>query len=217
MNIIEVTIQTDNLAETAKFYAEILELRLISHDQNSVSFAAGESILRFIQSDKSNPNYHFAFNIPKNKLDEAISWITEKVELIKNPENGIVANFEGWNAKAIYFNDNNGNILEFIARFDLENSSEEPFSSTSILSISEIGMVTDSPMNLSDYIMDEYKLGVYEKGLKTEKFVTLGNPEGLFIIAATNRIWYPTAQPAKKSFSKVRISNNNKILELAVF
>lgn len=217
MNIIEITIQTDNLAETVKFYAEILELRLTSHDQNSVSFAAGKSILRFIQSEKLNPNYHFAFNIPKNKLEESISWITKKVDLINNPENGIVANFEGWNAKAIYFYDNNANILEFIARFDLDNNSEEPFSSSSILSISEIGMVTDSPMKLSDYIMEEYKLGIYEKGFRTEKFVALGNSDGLFIIAATNRIWYPTAQPARKSFSKVRISNGDKILDMAVF
>lgn len=166
MNIIEIALQTDNLAETVKFYAEVLELRLISHDLWSVSFAAGKSILRFIQSDKLNPNYHFAFTIPKNKLDESISWITEKVDLIENPENGIVANFEGWNAKAIYFYDNNGNILEFIARFDLDNNSEEPFSSSSILSISEIGMVTDSPMILSDYIMKEYKLAFTRKGLE---------------------------------------------------
>jgi catechol 2,3-dioxygenase-like lactoylglutathione lyase family enzyme len=217
MDILEITLQTDNLTETEHFYSAILELETISKDRNSVSFAAGRSTLTFIQSDKLNPNYHFAFNIPKNKLEESISWITGKVDLIKNPENGIVANFEGWNAKAIYFYDNNGNILEFIARFDLDNNSEEPFSSSSILSISEIGMVTDSPMKLSDYIMEEYKLGIYEKGFRTEKFVTLGNPDGLFIIAATNRIWYPTAQPARKSFSKVRISNGDKILDLAVF
>ena len=78
-------------------------------------------------------------------------------------------------------------------------------------------MATDSPMILSDYIMEEYKLGIYEKGVRTEKFVTLGNSGGLFIIAATNRIWYPTAQPAKKSFSKVRISNGDKILDMALF
>lgn len=217
MDILEITLHTDNLTETEHFYSDVLGLQIIKNERYSVSFAAGKSLLRFIQSDKLNPNYHFAFNIPKNKLDESISWITEKVDLIENPENGIVANFEGWNAKAIYFYDNNRNILEFIARFDLDNNSEEPFSSSSILSISEIGMVTDSPMILSDYIMNEYKLGVYEKGLRTEKFVTLGNPDGLFIIAATNRIWYPTEQPARKSFSKVRISNGDKILDLAVF
>lgn len=217
MDILEITLQTDNLTETEHFYSDILGLETIRKERYFVSYAAGQSTLTFIQSDKLNPNYHFAFNIPKNKLEESISWITEKVDLIKNPENGIVSNFEGWNAKAIYFYDNNGNILEFIARFDLDNNSEEPFSSSSILSISEIGMVTDSPMKLSDYIMEEYKLGIYEKGFRTEKFVTLGNSDGLFIIAATNRIWYPTAQPARKSFSKVRISNGDKILDMAVF
>ncbi len=216
MNILQITIQTNNLLETAKFYTEVLELKIACKDQNSISFEAGQSTLTFIQSNKLSPQYHFAFNIPANKLEEAIAWASARLDLIENPENGIVANFESWNAKAIYFCDNNGNILEFIARFDLRNSSKKLFDSSCILLISEIGIVADFPINLADQLMEEYHLNFFEKGIKTEEFVTVGDDNGLFIIAATNRIWYPTAQQAKKYFAKVKISNNSLISELII-
>lgn len=216
MHILEITIQTDNLIETEKFYTEILGLKIAGKEQNSISFEAGQSTLTFIQSDKLNPHYHFAFNIPVNKLEEAIEWASARIDLIENPENGIVANFKSWNAKAIYFYDNNGNILEFIARFDLNNNTDSNFTSSSILSISEIGIVTDFPINLADQIMEKYKLSVFEKGIKTEGFVTVGDDNGLLIIVATNRVWYPTAQLAKKHFTKIKISKNSLISELII-
>src|SRR3954453_13270704 len=117
MNILEIEILSDNLVETEMFYAELLGLPTTRKDQNSISFLAGKSILTFIQSNELNPTYHFAFNIPNNKINEAVNWASSKVDLIDSSDSRIVANFESWNAKAFYFYDNNRNILEFIARF----------------------------------------------------------------------------------------------------
>lgn len=206
MDILEIEILTDNLDETEKFYTKLLGLQTKNKDQNSISFLAGQSTLTFIKSNKLNPKYHFAFNIPRNKLDEAIIWTSLRTELIKNADGEIVANFESWNAKAIYFFDNNGNILEFIARFDLDNNSDKAFDISSIQSISEIGIVTDAPIKLADKLVEENKLYFFTKGSKSEKFATLGNDNGLLIIVETNRKWYPTEQQAVKHYTKIKIT-----------
>lgn len=208
MNILEIEIQTDNLSETEKFYSELLGLQTKNKNQNSISFLAGQSTLTFIKSNRLKPKYHFAFNIPHNKLDEAIIWTSAKLDLIKNADSEIVSNFESWNAKAIYFFDNNGNILEFIARFDLDNGSDEVFDISPIQSISEIGIVTDTPIKLADKLVEKNNLYFFAKGSKSEKFVTLGDDNGLLIIVETNRKWYPTEQEAVKHYTKIKISTN---------
>jgi catechol 2,3-dioxygenase-like lactoylglutathione lyase family enzyme len=213
MKILEIEIQTDNITETESFYSEILGLQLVNKNQNSISFKAGQSKLTFIKSDNIKPKYHFAFNIPNNKLEEAILWAKSRLSLIENDENGIIANFESWNANAIYFYDNNNNIVEFIARFDLENSTEKPFDISVIESISEIGIVTDKPLDLAETLIESYNLVYFNKSTKSEKFAALGNDNGLFIIVETNRKWYPTEQKAKKYFSRIKIEVDSLVKE----
>ena len=213
MKILEIEIQTDNIKETETFYSEILGLQLVNKNQNSISFKAGQSKLTFIKSYNINPKYHFAFNIPNNKLEEAILWAKSRLSLIENDENGIIANFESWNANAIYFYDNNNNIVEFIARFDLENSNEKPFDISVIESISEIGIVTDKPLDLAETLIESYNLVYFNKSTKSEKFAALGNDNGLFIIVETNRKWYPTEQKAKKYFSRIKIEVDSLVKE----
>ena len=216
MKILEIEIQTDNIKETETFYSEIVGLQLVNKEQNSISFSAGQSKLTFIKSDNINPKYHFAFNIPNNKLEEAILWAKSRLSLIENDENGIIANFESWNANAIYFYDNNNNIVEFIARFDLENSTKQPFDISVIESISEIGIVTDNPLNLAETLIESYNLVYFNKSIKSEKFAALGNDNGLFIIVETNRKWYPTEQKAKKYFSRIKIEIDSIVKEFTL-
>jgi len=216
MNILEIEIQSDNLVETEKFYAELLGLTITRKDHNAISFLAGKSILTFTKSEGSNPTYHFAFNIPNNKIDEAVDWASSKLDLIESSDSRIVANFESWNAKAFYFYDNNRNILEFIARFDLDNFSDSQFDISSILSISEIGIVTDDPISYAADLVANNDLSYFQKQPIKENFVVLGNDEGLFIIVKTQRNWYPTDHPAGKYFSKIRYSIHDMTNELTV-
>ncbi|MCL1670022.1 VOC family protein [Elizabethkingia ursingii] len=206
MIISELILQTNNLAETEKFYSENLQLEMITKTESSVSFRAGDSILTFEQNDREeNFRYHFAFNIPANQLEEAIIWVYNKIELIRNPESHLITNFDNWKAQAIYFYDNNGNLAEFIDRTDLDNNSDTEFSSKSILNISEIGIVTDNPLNLASQITQQTGVDYFVKGPKTEDFVVLGNDNGLLIIVSPDRNWYPTANKAEQHKVKARI------------
>jgi catechol-2,3-dioxygenase len=205
MEIKEIVIQTDDLKGTENFYANVLGFELIKKEQNTIAFLAGNSILSFIKSTNLNPKYHFAFNIPKNKLNEATIWLNSKVNLLLNDENEIITDFGDWNAKAIYFYDNNNNIVEFITRFDLTNETEKKFDASSVLSISEIGIVANDPMKLASQIMDKNHLKYFEKGKQSENFISIGDDNGLVIIVKNDRKWYPTEQKAEQHVARVKI------------
>ena len=174
----------------------------------------GTSILIFENTDSQKmPKYHFAFSIPVNKIEEAMVWILQKNPLIESDE-GYIVNFENWKAKAIYFYDNNQNILEFICREDLKNSSENRFTTKSILNISEVGIVTEKPLELGNEIAQKTKIDFFSKDPKREDFAAMGDDEGVFVISSPNRNWFPTKDHAEKQKTKVKILANETEAEL---
>ncbi|MEG2101632.1 MAG: VOC family protein, partial [Flavobacterium sp.] len=150
MKLQNIQIQTNNIEQTALFYQNTLGLPILEKNSEYIVIKAGNSTLKFVENSDFNSIYHFAFNIPENKLDEAIAWCKTKVDLIVIEDQNVITNFENWNAHAVYFYDNNGNLLEFIARHDLNNSQKEEFSSKSILNVSEIGIVNENPLELGN-------------------------------------------------------------------
>jgi catechol 2,3-dioxygenase-like lactoylglutathione lyase family enzyme len=216
MNILEIELLTDALDETELFYNNIIGLKTISKSNSSISFAAGATQLTFRPSENLSPVYHFAFDIPNNKLTEAFAWIAKKTEILDVVPPQKIADFYNWNAKSFYFYDNNGNILEFIARFSLDNASEKPFDGTSIVSVSEIGFVAKNVSQLSDVICKKYDLSIFPKQPKLNKFIVLGTDTGLFILVEENRDWYPTDKKAKSFWTKVLFLNNEKTRQIEV-
>lgn len=205
MKIQELTLLTNNLNETKKFYEYKIGFEKIKETEKSISFAIGTSKLIFeLTEENQNPKYHFAFNIPTNKLNEAINWTLQRTNLIET-ENSFITDFENWKAKAIYFFDNNRNILEFICRTDLDNPTDKPFSVETILNINEIGLVIDQPLQIGNEIIDKTKIEYFAKGPKREDFVAIGNDNGLFVISNPNRKWYPTQEMAEKWKVKTKL------------
>lgn len=216
MHILEIEILSDNIEQTTKFYSELLGFKILQSDRNKISFSIGKSILTFFKSENIKPQYHFAFNIPCNKIEDAILWTSSKVPLIKMTHDKCIVHFDSWNANAIYFYDNNGNILEFIARRDLNNASETNFNLSSIESISEIGIVAENALELADQLIHENKLSFFEKGAKSESFCALGDDTGLFVIVKKNRNWYPTDVSAKPFFTGIFLEINNEKIYLSM-
>ena len=215
MEIKELTLLASNLDETKRFYQQTLGFDINLETEKFLSFSIGTSILNFELTEKNkNPKYHFAFNIPSNRLEQAIDWAQKRTILIENENNSIVTDFENWNAKAIYFFDNNQNILELITREDLNNYTDEEFTINSILNINEIGLVTDQPLLISDEIIKKTKTDFFTKGPKREDFSTVGNDNGLFVISNPNRNWYPTRERAEMWKVKARVKRFDAEYEL---
>lgn len=216
MNILELELLTDSITETESFYNDVIGLETISKTNSSVSFTAGSTKLTFRSSENLKPVYHFAFDIPNNKLQEAFAWIEKKTGILEVVPPEKIADFYNWNAKSFYFYDNNANILEFIARFSLDNTSEKLFDGSLVLSVSEIGFVTKNVSKLSDEMSNKYDLSIFPKQPKLDKFIVLGTDTGLFILVEENRDWYPTHQKAKSFWTKVVFDNNGKTREIEV-
>lgn len=214
MKLQNIQIQTNNIEQTALFYQNTLGLPILEKNSEYIVIKAGNSTLKFVENSDFNSIYHFAFNIPENKLDEAIEWCKTKVDLIIIEDQNVITNFENWNAHAVYFYDNNGNLLEFIARHDLNNSQKEEFSSKSILNVSEIGIVNENPLELGNQLITKHDLNFFTKNTNSEAFAALGDDEGLLIMVRPNRNWYPTQTPSESNKTDIILENNGKIIDL---
>lgn len=204
MKINEIVLVTNSITDTIAFYTEVLQLKVTGQTETGVSFGAGSTVLGFREDLVTpDPVYHFAFNIPHNQLAAAMAWLSVRVELLPVNAAGNIAEFSNWRADAVYFKDNNGNLLEFIARHDLDNAREVPFSAEDILCISEIGIAVDSVPAFLEEVVKAHGFDIYAKQAPMEKFAALGDDEGLLIVAETHRNWFPTSIPAGKFPVKV--------------
>lgn len=217
MTLNEIEIKTADIQPIKNFYENVLELPTTQSDNKSIRIKIGASYLKFIEDAKNPPPaYHLAFNIPENKLQEAIDWSANRFEFVKKEKEVLITNFENWNANSVYFYDVDGNILEFIARHDLDNAATEQFNSSQVLNISEFGIVKDRPDVYGKYLIDTYGLHLFKKNHNSETFTALGDDNGLLIIVKTNRNWYPTETPSKASWANIKLNNSGTDVMLTV-
>ncbi|MEK4513726.1 VOC family protein [Paenibacillus sp. FSL H8-0122] len=187
----EVEMQTHSLQGMKDFYENTLGLTVVQGHSASFSVQAGVSTLTFTESNPSRqPKYHFAFNIPENQINEALRWITPKVSVIPN-EGQEVVHFESWNADSIYFYDPAGNIVELIARHNLNNSANEAFSPASLLCVSEIGLpVPDA----EEALLKLSRVGIVPWQDYSNQFAAAGDEHGLIIAVKQGRVWFMSDQ-----------------------
>ena len=217
MKLEHIEIQTADLGNTMEFYQSIFNFPVVEKASDSISFQIGRSTLKFEETKGFDSIYHLAFNIPENKTEEALNWCKKKgLKLITASDGSFIEDFKSWHAHSVYFYDNQGNILEFIARHDLKNSSEFPFESSQLLNISEIGIVKDNPLEYGRKLAEEYGFEFFAKQNSNEFFTVLGDDEGLLIIVRNQRKWYLTKIPAKSCKTEISISKNDRIIELKV-
>lgn len=196
MKLAEVHLETHKLEALKAFYTQTLQLPLVHEDKNSFAVRIGASKLYFSHATGDDePFYHFAINIPENQLAEAKAWLATRVSLIEK-EGTDEFYHEDWNAHALYFRDPAGNLVEFIARHNLDNASQEPFSSESLLCISEIGIAVEEVRIFSEHVKQELNVQVWRGDEKN--FAAIGDEEGLFIIVPVGRPWFPDDRPARE-------------------
>jgi len=187
-------LKTSDLKAQALFYGETLGLdaRIIAGTQ--VLVCAGATELVFTQADENQHClYHFAFDVPENQFDNAKQWLALRAEILVNGDGDTTTYSKTWDSHSLYFKDPAGNILELIARHDLQNASGQ----FEILSISEIGLATQGV--LAQVKTFEEKTGMLPyKDESSETFTAVGDADGLFITVKQGRIWYPnTGVPAQ--------------------
>lgn len=215
MFIHRLEILTPDLVPQKEYYASLLELpvRLVG---DSLLVQAGKTDLVFTQAPVHwVGQYHFCFNIPENKFEQAKAWLSAKTSLLKDDKGNDEFKSQNWNATSLYFKDAAGNILEFIARHNQENAVEPPFNSGQILQVSEIGLPSKDVISFAKELCENLGVSVYKQE-PNETFTPIGDEDGLLILPIENRIWYPnTGVPARMLPVKVDGKVNGKDFKIS--
>jgi catechol-2,3-dioxygenase len=195
MIITYLELPTQDLIAQRDFYSDILGLP-VNLSPLKLEVKAGKTDLVFTRAAPDfDGAYHFAFNIPENHFQAAKAWISERIPLLRNEVGTDEYNFINWNAHALYFKDATGNILEFIARHNLKNASEDAFDSSQILQVSEIGLPSPDVVAFANELCTQMGLTVFRAQQPDKEFTPLGDDNGLFIVPVVGRLWLPTHNP----------------------
>ncbi|OHX68157.1 VOC family protein [Flammeovirga pacifica] len=190
MYILSLTLYTSHLEEQKSFYQEVFNCKVLKESEKSFEIGIGDSSLIFKEAKETFP-YHFAINIPSNKIEDAKVWLSNRVELLQFEGKEII-DFSAWNAEAIYFKDEDQNIVEFISRHNLNRLSDNKFDNNSLLNISEIG-VPSIDINTLYQELEKCNLPIYDGSM--DRFCAVGDENGLFICInhQKKKEWFPSS------------------------
>lgn len=187
-----IELETTAIEPEMAFYTGSLELNLVESGEGSFAVQCGQTVLAFTQVEDPEPRqYHFAIDIPTNKLEEALQWAKARFPIATKPDGTTIYSFDSWNARAFYFLDADRNILEFITRGNSPSDSPEPFSADHILYISELGVVTENVVATANKLKDTLSLPCFPDPTQEPNpdFQAMGTDAGLFIVAKAGRSW----------------------------
>ena len=185
------------LSAMKTFYGKTMDLRLFNERADRFTVEAGESTITFVASQDTAggraPFYHFAFNIPENKIVKALEWQKARTPLLAIPERNRaegfppeVVDYRHWNAHSVFFLDPAGNVVEYIARHDLKNGDANAFGWADILYVSEIALVVDDVPAAADAVKGMAAVTPYRGG--DEHFTAMGDEYGLVLLMKRGRI-----------------------------
>ena len=194
-----------------QFYEGVLGMEVIAADATSVQFRCGRSLLVFEQRAGATP-YHFAINIPSGQEETALQWLRERVAILPFGGEDIV-DFSNWNAKAIYFYDPAGNIVELIARRNLQYPDTSPFSASAFLEISEIGIGTSDITAIYRPIHQATGMDIFDGSF--DRFCAIGEETALFItVDYRQKKWFPVDDPVYPSSFQARLRKGSQSYDL---
>ncbi|GAB3554771.1 catechol 2,3-dioxygenase-like lactoylglutathione lyase family enzyme [Actinopolyspora lacussalsi] len=191
MRISTVEHHVSDLAAAVAFYRDLLGLS-VSHDEGAARVTIGSSELWLTPGPATAAAHHLAFDVPTENFDAAVSWLAERVPLLRSADTG-EHEFEGpagWNARSVYFLGPDGEVLELIARRRVRHRpAPEDFGPEHIASISEVAVAVDDVSVTAAELAR--RSGITSFGPSSENFDPVGDETGLLILVRSGRAWVP--------------------------
>jgi hypothetical protein len=201
---------TPLLLGLTEFYGR-LGFRVAQPDASGVRVEVGESFLELLPGSGS-PFYHVALLGPGNRFDAMFDWAYDLVDLLPDRETGdAVFDFTNWDAKALYFHDPAGNIVELIAhRVVGETGVTGAFTAGELLGVSEVGLVGD-PSAIAAALRRELGLELWDGTTTGEgRLAFVGEKARTLILCRAGRPWLPTGRPAEAHPVEVVLSGGTR-------
>jgi catechol-2,3-dioxygenase len=210
MQILELVLNSPNPDGQGDFFAEYFGLP-VEREAGRVSIEIGTSRLTFERGDFP-ARAHYAFDIPENQFVEASAWLRERLPILSDEHGTWHFESSDWNADSLYFYDADKNIAEFISRHNQPTRSSTAFTGKSLVSISEVGLVTPAVIETVAMLKREVGLKAW-RGAGSESFTAVGDENGLFIVAAEGRAWRPEIVGAKAARIRVKIAGEAQVFK----
>lgn len=205
MKILELDLYTNNLEAVRLFYVGRLGLPILSRSRAHLTMLVGYTKLTFQLVNQPVAPYHVAINVPYDSLD-VLMYYYDLDYLSTQCPGKTIAYFPDWRAKACYFYDPCGNLLEFIARTDLDLNDPNLTLPDLFQGISEIGLPTQDVAYTSREIQRRFCVKQFSKTTPQADFNALGDDNGLFILAQEGRTWLFSNTQAGLSYCRVQFT-----------
>ncbi|GJM61058.1 VOC family protein [Persicobacter diffluens] len=191
MQIHRLKLFCSELPAQLSFYEHMgFELR---REGSLMEMKAGWTQLIF-QEQVGAPYYHFAFLIPRGRIQAALEFVKQKgIGLLPFEASEII---EFTNGRAIYFYDPAGNIVEFIERPGFAASVKGAFSLTEVLGVNEVGLPSEDPLALAQYLQTTFGIKPIAPESFRPNFCWVGDHQGVMICVKAGRNWLPTTKPS---------------------
>lgn len=199
MRIATLRLQTARPDALSRFYGERFGFDVATSASGAVTVPVGETTIEFGPAPPGvDPTYHVALDVPSNRFDEAVAWLSERTALLSDPETGEETfAFDFMDARAVYCLDPVGNVVELVAREALPRA-DRAFDSDSLRHVSEVGLPTPNVPETVERLEDV--TGATRWPESTDEFAVVGADDGMFIVVETGRAWLPTDEPAVDTY-----------------
>jgi catechol 2,3-dioxygenase-like lactoylglutathione lyase family enzyme len=204
MRISSLTITTSDLASAADFYGRVLGLE-VTQFADRFEATIGRTTLVVRPGETEWASIHLAITIPRNRFGEAKEWLSTRTPLsVVDGADEFALPDQPWRSKSLYFRGPDGIVLEFITRDRLKNDASGPFSSASLLCISEAGVASKDVAATVSELHASY--GTEPFGAGVDEFAPIGDDDGLFIVVADGRPWFSASDSrARGAPSDIRV------------
>jgi hypothetical protein len=207
--IIDVQMRSNNFVNNKRFWSKVMGFDVDSVAPNSFKVNIGFNSVTFINnsgaldtSSSVTPKYQFTISIPSNQIENCYSWlldadssnsskIAEPAKFWIDAESGAaIYRRNQYNSQSIYIKDAGNNIIEILARHDLNNTAEGEFNRGMFLGITEVGVVSRDLRKSAEALKAAY--GVEEVVGSSNSYKPMGGPMGLLKLNIEGKIWTPT-------------------------
>ena len=120
MQIDRIELASADPGAQARFWGETLGAP-VEKGSDGVSVRLRRSTIAFMPAEPGQqPRYHFAINVPGGSTAEVLAWLEERVEPLPFEDDEVVMRFDWIGADSLYFHDAGGNIVELMARDEIQ-------------------------------------------------------------------------------------------------
>jgi hypothetical protein len=207
--ILDVQMITNNFKNNLRFWRDVMGMPTDSVSPNSFRVTIGFNSITFFNngnlldtSSSVTPKYQFTIAIPSNQIEKCYNWlidadstnpskIGQRAKFWIDAETGsVIYRRNQYNSQSIYIKDAGKNIVEILARHDLNNTQEGEFNRGMFLGITEVGVVSRDLRKSAEKLKAAY--GVEEVVGSSNSYKPLGGPTGLLKLNIEGKIWTPT-------------------------